>query len=146
MRILLLSLVLLLVACQKDTTTDGPETAIRTYQHHLDRNEFEAAAQISTPAGQRFLRELSFIIADEDPDSTLLTTELLAADCSIVQDTANCLCQMRDQYEAYEADFRLIRVDGRWLVDAPEDDYQMESDELLEGILDSLGIDPAELR
>ena len=35
---------------------------------------------------------------------------------------------MEDQYEKYTAEYRLVKVEGKWLVDAPEDDMIIEND------------------
>ena len=76
------------------------------------------------------------MIAD-DLAETVFETRFESIQCSERGDTALCECQLRDQYEAYEETFRLVRQGGEWLVDVPLDegvDYETE----IEAIMDSL--------
>ena len=52
-------------------------------------------------------------------------------------DTLMCDCVLQDQYEKYPAEYRLIRMDNRWLVDAPQEEIIIEND-IIESIPDSL--------
>ena len=126
-------LSLLLFSCQNDPgdTTDAdlmaplpntPETVVREYQACIDSNRFERAALLSTPDGQDMLSVLAEIMAGDPPDSTIVHTQILQINCTTVVDTARCQCQLKDEYEEYQSLFKLIRIDGQWLVDVPEED------------------------
>lgn len=134
----LLACLLCFTACKNESKkSQTPEEVLQEYQGYIDRNEFEAAKELSTPAGQNWLTELAEIIAMEQPDSTLLNTEFLAMNCSGQGDTLICACQMRDQYEEYPAEYILVKMNDRWLVDAPQDEIIIE-DDIIESIPDSL--------
>ena len=44
--------------------------------------------------------------------------------------SANCWCDLEDEYERYEALFSLIQVKGRWFVDVPDEDAALEYEEI----------------
>ncbi|MCB0552573.1 MAG: hypothetical protein KDD02_03395 [Phaeodactylibacter sp.] len=114
-----------------------PEDVLKQYQGYIDKNDFVAARKLSTPAGQQWLVELAKIIASEQADSTMLDTRFLSLHCEGQSDTLLCSCVLQDQYEKYPAEYRLIRMDGQWLVDAPQEEIIIEND-VIESIPDSL--------
>ena len=123
------------MACQPDSS-EQPEDVIRAYQAYIDQNLFDQAGMLSTPAEQRRLQELAIMIAN-DLEDAVFTTEFLSISCTIQGDTANCECQMRDQYESYTELFQLQRSGSEWLVDVPmESDVNYEKE--LQSALDSL--------
>lgn len=129
------SLLACLWTCESDPATP-PEEVIRMYQAYIDQNQFDQAAQLSTPAEQKRLQELEQMIA-ADVESTILETTFERIDCEIQSDTTRCTCLLEDQYEAYTAMFVLVKSNGNWLIDLPEDEA-IEYDEELEAIIDSL--------
>jgi len=139
----LLVLVIVLFSCQPDSresfdsVNQSPEEVLRAYQGYYDRNQFDEAKALSTPAEQERLDELAEIIAMEVSDSTVLETVFEDLDCSVQRDTARCICTLRDQYEQYQANFQLVRTQAGWLVDAPHEE-QLRIDEELDRIMDSL--------
>lgn len=107
-----------------------PETVIQQYQAYMDSNRFERAALLSTPEGKDMLNMLAQIMAGDPPDSTIIHTQILDMNCTTVLDTARCECQLKDEYEEYQSLFKLVRIDGQWLVDVPEeDDVEMSEEE-----------------
>ncbi len=116
---------------------EDPEEVLKTYQGHVDKNQWEAAKQLSTDKGRQWLEELSAIIASEQPDSTLFHTEFLSVNCSGEGDTLLCQCVLQDQYERYTSDYHLIRTQGQWLVDAPQEEIEVDRD-IMENVPDSL--------
>ena len=78
---------------------------------------------------------LARIIAEDLLDSTVLTTRFLNIDCRQQNDVTYCYCLVEDQYERYETEFKLVRAGGRWLVDAPDEDFRIE-DEVIEDMID----------
>ncbi|MCB0569973.1 MAG: hypothetical protein KDC66_09435 [Phaeodactylibacter sp.] len=127
-----------LAACKNEPARpETPEDVLKQYQAHIDDNDFEAASKLSTPAGQKWLNELAKIIASEQADSTVLNTRFLSLHCEGEGDTLLCNCVLQDQYEKYPAEYRLIRIKGAWLVDAPQDEIIIEND-VIEAIPDSM--------
>lgn len=114
-----------------------PEEVVRRFQSHLDNNQFAEAQNLSTPAGQEVLRGMAEVVASEPADSTVFHTEFLSIACQAKADTVICRCKLKDEYETYESDYKLIRINGRWLVDAPEEG-PMEGEEDYYELLDSL--------
>lgn len=130
-----LYLCLLPLSCADDPPT-SPEEVLRIYQAYLDQNQFEQAGALSTEAERRRLSELSLMIAD-DLEDTVFETWFESIQCTEQGDTTLCECRLRDQYEAYQETFRLIRQGGEWLVDVPiEEEVDYESE--IEAIMDSL--------
>lgn len=126
-------LSLLLFSCQdepKDAEAEAlmaplpntPEAVVREYQACIDSNRFERAALLSTPEGKDMLSMLAEIMAGDPPDSSIVNTQILSMNCTTVADTARCQCQLKDEYEAYQSLFKLIRMEGQWLVDIPEEE------------------------
>ncbi len=116
----------------------APERVVVKYQELIDKNNFKGAKVLSTKNGQAFIDELAASIPKELIDSTIIHTKFLKIDCKIEDDIANCLCEVEDEYERYEALYSLLLVKGRWLVDAPEEepmDFE-EIEDIVEDILD----------
>jgi hypothetical protein len=127
-----------LVACQSEPKQpETPEEVLRQYQHYIDNNQFEEAKTLSTDSGKEWLTELASIIADEQPDSTLLVTKFISLNCEEEGDVLICVCVLEDQYEKYPAEYRLLKIDDQWLVDAPEEEIIIEND-IIEALPDSL--------
>ncbi len=134
----LIAAVATLAGCKQERSKpEKPEDVLRQYQAYIDKNKFEEARALSTPKGRDWLAELEKIIKNEQTDSTLLDTKFLSLFCKGPGDTLVCNCVLEDQYERYTTDYKLIRIDGQWLVDAPEEDIIIEND-VIESIPDSL--------
>jgi len=114
-----------------------PEAVLKQYQGFVDKNLLEKAKMLSTPAGQDWLDELKAIVEEEQPDSTLFHTEFLSVNCLGEGDTLRCQCVLEDQYERYTSDYHLVKLNGQWLVDAPQEEIQIDND-ILEQLPDSL--------
>jgi len=132
---LLLVLFAFAQACKNNTPqeTDNrtPEEIIRQFQSHYDKNDFAEVKKLSTPKMEEFLDKLAKQIAADPLDSTLFNTTFLNISCEQKADTAFCICLMKDEFEdEYETEYKLVRVGGRWLVDAPEEDFLMEDSEI----------------
>lgn len=131
--------LLFLLACQQqekktsaisEPLPNTPETVVRQYQALMDSNRFERAALLSTPDGKAMLNMLAQIMAGDPPDSSIVHTNFLDLTCTIQQETtARCNCLLRDEYEEYASQFKLLKIDGQWLVDIPEEDELEMSEE-----------------
>jgi len=116
-------------AAEEDKRT--PEEIIRLFQSHYDKNDFEAAKQLSTAKVQEFLSMLAKQVAADPIDSTLFNTTFIAISCEQKADTAFCKCLLKDDYEdQYETEYKLVKVGGRWLVDASEEDFSTDESEI----------------
>lgn len=127
--LILLSLALgSLVACKQQVELPKtPEEVIKAYQAFYDQNLFEEAKGLCTASEQKRLDELSKMMDEQSPDSTLLSTTFLSVNCSIKGDSAICKCRCKDQYETYKVEFVLLRRNKKWLIDAPrEEQYDYE--------------------
>ena len=128
---------LVLFACESEPTP--PAEVVKQFQGHIDKNEFAEAKALSTPRGQQRLDDLEAIIAGELADSSIFNTTFLEIDRRINGDTARCLCLVEDSYERYETDYKLVKMDGKWRVDVPEEE-SVDEEEFIE-MLDSLNYD-----
>ncbi len=158
--ILLPGLLFLSVACgrteppQEESESfahlDSPEKVVRQYQAFMDSNLFVQAKLLSTPREAGRLDALVSLFDGEPLDSTILHTVFLNISCVERSDSAFCDCRLRDEDETYDARFTLIRMNGRWLVDPPDEDAEESlefSEEWLEGEFDPAGEkDPKENR
>lgn len=119
--------ILLVSSCQPDQpVAESPEEVLKVYQKHFDRNEFELAKAYSTKTGQKWLDEISPLMMSDNEQNSILNTTFHKIDCQIEADTATCFCKLEDENELYEATYLLIKVDGIWLVDAPDEDESIE--------------------
>ncbi len=116
-------------ACKREPKLpDTPEAVVRQYQAYYDKNEFDEARLLSTAAEQKRLDDLRTIIESEPADSTIFTTTFLSIKCQTNQDTATCICEVKDIEEPYTTEYKLVRVNGQWLIDAPEEEVEIEED------------------
>ena len=122
---------------QQQLSKTSPAEVLKAYQGLVDKNQLEEAKALSTEAGRQWLQELARIVESEQPDSTLFHTEFLAISCEGEGDTLLCQCVLEDQYERYVSDYQLVRTDGQWLVDAPQEDIQFD-DDVMENLPDSI--------
>lgn len=120
--VLLFFCVVLATACNKDSVTPyTPEEVLRLYQGYVDSNKFKEAKKFCTNMERKRLDKLALSISNEWQDSTIFTTTFLKVNCEEKDQRVICNCLVQDEYEKYAADYHLIKVDGKWLVDAPEE-------------------------
>ena len=122
-------IVLFYTGCQPTPPAPTPEEVLKKYQAHFDNNEFEAAKKLSTELGKEWIDAISPLIIADGQTNSILTTTFHKINCQSEVDTTICQCQLEDDNELYEATFKLIRVNGEWLVHAPEEDESIEYDE-----------------
>lgn len=118
---------------------DTPEEVVRQYQYYLDNDKYTYAKRLSTPAGQEILNYLEKRLSDQPADSTIINTEFLSIVCRKTGEEANCIGVIEEEGEKFELVFKVIKIDGKWLVDANEDDYELEYDSTIE---DDFSSDP----
>lgn len=114
--LLLLAVVLVFSACRQDS----PEAVVRKWQTHVDQNEFREAMKISTPRTMQLLSWMEAILTEMDAD-TIIHTELTGLSCREEGDQAVCHYTIVDGGEVFPDSFVLTRMNGKWLVDIPEE-------------------------
>ncbi len=68
----------------------------------------------------------------EIADSTIINTNFVNITCQEIVDTAWCDCLIEFEGEEYPDRYRLLRVNGQWLMDRrPENPDEMQGDSLL---------------
>ena len=123
---------LIIASCQPGNDhvafeNNSPEGILKLYQKHFDQNDFESAKKLSTEAGKQWLTDIEPMIVNEfSIDSSILTTVFNKLECSINQDTAICICELEDENESYNATYKLLKIKGKWLVDAPDEGETIE--------------------
>ena len=131
-------LLLTFSSCQDDPSDEMPNTpeeVLKEYQKFFDKNEFEQAKRYSTPTGRRWIDDIAPMIMSEEEESTIMTTIFHSIDCVTKADTAICDCKLQDANEFYTASYRIVKINGQWLVDAPDEeetiDYE-DNEEIIE--------------
>lgn len=114
-------------SCQQEQTI-SPEEVIKTYQNHIDNNEFEKAKQFATPNLQIIINSISEIFQDDS--NTVMHTSFLSINCTTTTSTASCLCTLKDDFETFKTNFTLIKTNDQWLIDAAEQIGEQNSEEI----------------
>ena len=128
---LLLPLLAALIACNGEpplTNTQTPEEVLQMYQNFVDKNYFDKARSLCTATEKERLNDLEAILEKELQDSTILTTVFLKIDCQTKGKITRCDCLVKDEYEQYQAEYKLVKKGGVWLVDSPDEEIIIESD------------------
>lgn len=111
---------------------DTPEEVVRQYQYYVDNNKFAYAKRLSTPAEQEMLDYLSDMVSGQPTDSTILHTEFISIVCKKAEATADCIGVIQEDGEKTELMFKVVKIDGKWLVDTNEDDGELQYDSIEE--------------
>ena len=136
----LTALSVALTACQP---ADEPETVVRKWQSHIDRNEFRQAMDLSTPRTIELLAWMEALLSEMDAESVITHTEFLDLTCTEKGDKAVCYYALEDDGIRYLDSFLLVRAEGKWLVDLPEEPAYSEDD--LEPLFELLTQDSTDL-
>ncbi len=139
-------LISMCYSCQSDSSFEMPNTpeeVLKGYQKHFDKNEFELAKKYSTPAGKKWIDDIAPMIETGGEESTVMSTIFHNIDCITKIDTAICDCRLQDASELYNAKYRIVKINGQWLVDAPDEeeiiDYE-DNEEVIEEFFKKEGI------
>ncbi len=111
---------------QKKPLPNTPETVCKAWQDHLDSNEIEKAALLSTPNTRKWLEENKAIFLNDDQ---FYATNFLTMSCVEKAEKAICTYMIEEEGERIEDYFLLVKKDGQWLVDIEEDESVNELDE-----------------
>ena len=131
---LLLSLSIIFGCQSREAPVESPEEVVKKYQEFIDKNAFDEALMISTPAEQERLRELAAFISrvnEEEDELPVMESVFLRSDCREDRDTAWCECLIMDEEgQEFTSQFRLLKVNKRWLMDVPEEETIITEDEI----------------
>jgi len=127
-------LLLLFISCnnspasqeEKIILPNTPETVSKQWQVHLDKNEIEEAAALSTTLTKEWLAENKELFLN---DPQLYQTKFVKMNCTTEGEKAICNYTILEEGELIEDFFLLKKVDGQWLVDLEEEMANPELDE-----------------
>lgn len=129
MRVVFLLPVLLLffvAACQ---APDSPEKVVRKWQAHIDNNEFDKAKALSSPRTEQLLSWMEALLSDMEADSAITHTNFVDLTCRENGDKAVCHYGLEAEGQLFRDSFLLVRVEGKWLIDLPEEPaYEEDAD------------------
>lgn len=115
-----------------------PETVVRAWQEHLDKNQFADAKKLSTPEAIKNLETIEAILLEfeEEGATDTIHTEFLNLRCGENGESATCHYALDVDGEKILDSFVLRRIGGQWLVDWIEKPGASDSDlqELFEGL------------
>ena len=133
----IVSVLLLFVFCQSEAPLPNtPETVSKQWQDYINDNQFEAAKKLSTPNAEEWLTWIQEMIVTEEPGEELPPPVFLKMDCKENGNKATCVYLQEDVGEQIRDSFFLLKINGQWLVDIPEEDLKME--EGLEELIDQM--------
>lgn len=102
----------------KEALPNTPETVSKQWQFHLDNNEIEKMAALSTPTTKEWLTENKDIFLT---DNQVYKTVFVKMNCQTEEDKATCTYTINEEGELIEDVFLLKKIAGQWLVDIEED-------------------------
>jgi len=146
-KIIVLLFVISCWSCESDTAQNNteelpntPETVTRTWQEYVDKDEFDKAAQLSTPSAKEWLQMIEKFLEGlpkEEEDASIVMTQFTEMNCIEKGMTARCGCIIKDEGELIPDTFLLQKIDGQWMVDVPEE-VSEDSEENMDAFIDSL--------
>ncbi len=111
---------------EKVPLPNTPETVSKQWQVHLDKNEIEKAAILSTSSTKEWLAENKTLFLN---DSQVYQTNFVKMDCLTEGKKATCTYTILEEGELIEDFFLLQKINGQWLVDLEEETANPELDE-----------------
>ena len=111
-----------------DTLPPQPEAVFRTWQAHIDRNEFEQARKLSTAATVEWIDMISTILFEDPEETETFLTKFLELRCTENADTASCVYLTEEEGIQIQDSVRLLRINGQWLVDFTEEEELSEEE------------------
>ena len=128
----------LFFACQP---ASSPESVVRQWQSHIDHNEFEKAKALSAPRTEALLSWMEALLSEMDADSVITQTDFKEINCSENGDKAVCYYTLEEDGQTFYDSFLLVRINGKWLVDLPEETPYEEGDEDMESLFQMMSQD-----
>ena len=116
-----------LFACQP---SGSPESVVRQWQAHIDNNEFEEAKALSSPQTAEIITWMQTLLANMGADEYVTQTTFEKLKCRKKGDQAVCYYTIEEEGEVFNDSFLLVRIEGKWLIDLPdEEDFDEEEDD-----------------
>ncbi|MFZ4542441.1 MAG: hypothetical protein ACOYOA_00190 [Saprospiraceae bacterium] len=131
-KIVVLILQVLILACNSKKAAESdksPEAVVREWQHYIDNNEFQKAMTLSSDVTKHWLENVG---GSFEGDSNRVETKFISLSCKEAGETALCKCRIQQEEtdEAYEDIFKLVKINGQWLVDSDDFDHESEGEML----------------
>jgi len=128
-----------LFSCQ---ASDTPESVVRQWQSHIDKNEFGQAKALSAPRTVELLSWMEGIFSEMDSEVTVTHTEFKSIRCKEKGDEAVCFYTIEEEGQVFQDSFILVRINGQWRVDLPDEAFNNEeNDEDLETLFELINQD-----
>ena len=127
-------LLIFLLACASESATtemahpETPEAVVRTWQKLVDNNEFAKARQLSTPNAIALIDIIETFQMSEPADSSIIETRFLSLNCQTAEEAATCFALIEYEGEKIQDTIYLVKTEGKWLMDIPEEESDYESD------------------
>ena len=132
MRVVSLFSVLVLFSTLACQPPDSPETVVRKWQAAVDNNRFEEAKALSSPRTKDLISWMEALFTEMETDSTVTHTDFSDLKCREEGDRAVCTYSLKESGQSFPDSFVLVRMNGQWLVDLPDEPTYEEDTEALE--------------
>lgn len=128
---------LFFLSCQNtEPLPNTPESVSKQWQEYINNNQFPEAKRLSTPNAKEWVSWLEKMLIQEEPGEELPPPVFLQMNCNESNNKATCLYLQQDAGEAYRDSFFLLKINGQWLIDIPEEDLEM--DETMEQLFNQM--------
>lgn len=133
---------LFLVNACADDSPETPEEVIRTWQDYMDRNDFEAAKNLSTPEGKIVISNIEELLSFDNEPIPVDTTDFVSLTC--VENGNEAVCRYTERLkeetirrgnelitieeEMISDSFMLKKIDGAWRVDLSDEPVPNEKE------------------
>ena len=121
-------IVVLFFACSSDA--DDPETTARKWQELVDNNQFKAAKKISTKRAADMVDMIESIVFEDAEEEIVSETNYKFMKCEENGNRAVCKYAIIENEETVHDSFLLIKDGRRWLVDIPQQEELINTDEV----------------
>jgi len=143
MRFVSLFMALVIISFPACRPADTPESVVRKWQAHIDNNEFGQAKALSSPRTGELLSWMEALLSDMDADSSVTHTKFIDLACKENGDKAVCHYTVEEEGQLFSDSFILVRIEGKWLIDLPEEPI-FEEDAGVEDIIETMKQDSLE--
>ena len=127
-RLLGLLFTVFIIGCSSDA---DPEATARRWQELVDSNKFKEAKELSTDRASDMIDMIETIVAEDDGEDAIISeTKYEYMQCTENGNRAVCKYAIIENMETVVDSFLLAKVGRKWLVDVPERDELLETDEV----------------
>ena len=133
----LLSFCFLVGCASEEPVENKPEAVARQWQNYVDENQFKQARKLSAPNAIEWLDWISETLTEEilKEEDNLPPGSIIEMTCIENGNKASCPYTFDDNGFVYKDTFKLLKINGRWLVDIPVEALSESNDidELFQG-------------